>query len=108
MKTYREFRYRPQRGSLEESLEYQCSFSSLSDLFTYVAKVQFNGLITEYDISTRLYCEHDYQGIGWFNTHIVLVKHPTLGKVPAGFCSWHLGSIFGTNVKDEECSDEYI
>ena len=102
MEKYREFRYRPEKESLEESLNHQCSFSSLSDVFTYVAKVQYNGMITEYDVSTRFFSDVDYQGIGWFKTHKVLVKHPTMGHITAGYCSWHLGSVFGTNVKDEE------
>ena len=107
MKEYREFRYRPYRSTLEESLEHQCSFSSLHDLFSYVAKVQFNGMITESSVYTVYYMKHDPYGIGWYQTHVVKVKHPSEGGIIAGYCSWHLGSVFGTNVpKDEEFSDE--
>ena len=104
---YCEYRYRPEKRTLEESLDCQCSFSSLSELFKYIAKVQFNGMVTEFDVHTRFYMDYDPYGIGWYKTHIVKVKHPNGGYVVAGYCSWHLGSKFGTNVsKEEDCSDE--
>ena len=107
MEVYREFRYRPNRSTLEESLAHQCSFSSLHDLFSYVAKVQFNGMITESSVYTVYYLNHDPYGIGWYKTHLVKVKAPTGESVIAGYCSWHLGSKFGTNVpKEEELSDD--
>ena len=96
-----EYRYRPHRGALVDSLSAQCSFTSIASLFDYISKVQYNSEITSQNLSYEPYSLSDNHDIGWFNTHIVIVDHPKLGRHGCGFLSFHLCSFFGTYKKGD-------
>lgn len=88
-----EYRFRPQRGSLIDSLRAQASFTSIEAVFFYVSLL-YETDITRVRLSPGVYSEIDSR-IGWLDIYTVQVEDDRGVWCNVGFCSWNFTSSFG-------------
>lgn len=88
-----EYRFRPQRGSLIDSLRAQASFTSIEAVFLYVSLL-YETDITRVRLSDGVYSEIDSR-IGWLDIYTVQVQDDRGCWCNVGFCSWNFTSSFG-------------